>query len=199
MKIVSNSIIRQGRTIVIETDLSEYHIQKLIQEISHIEKYEITIKQHKESRSIKQNKLLWAIIERISDEVNGSHREDDIWNVYKELLRRANVKYEIVAAERKAKVILEQHFRYVEELPNSMVTEKGKTLIAFRCYIGSSKFNTKEMTELIEAVKDYAAEYGIIDNEIALLEEAYKWNGQTQQKLAQKSEAMLWREIKVDV
>lgn len=174
MKIVSNSIVRQGRTIVIETDLSEYHIQKLIQEISHIEKYEITIKQHKESRSIKQNKLLWAIIERISDEVNGSHREDDIWNVYKELLRRANVKYEIVAAERKAKVILEQHFRYVEELPNSMVTEKGKTLIAFRCYIGSSKFNTKEMTELIEAVKDYAAEYGIIDNEIALLEEAYK-------------------------
>ena len=32
----------------------------------------------------------------------------------------------------------------------------------------------KEMNELIEAVKDYAAEYGIIDHEIQMLEEAYR-------------------------
>lgn len=174
MKIVSNKISREGRSIVIETDLSEYHIQRLLQEISHIEMYEITIKQHKESRSVKQNKLLWAIIEKVSDEVNGSHREEDIWNVYKDLLKRANVKYEIVAAEKKAKHILEDHFRFVEELPNSMTTQKGRVLIAYKCYIGSSKFNTKEMTELIETLKDYAAEYGIVDHEIELLEEAYK-------------------------
>lgn len=174
MKIVSNKISREGRLIIIDTDLSEYHIQKLMQEIERVEMYEVTIKQHKESRSVKQNKLLWAIIEKVSDEVNGSHREDDIWNVYKELLRRANVKYEIVAAEKKAKHILDEHFRYVEELPNSLTTQKGRTLIAYKCYIGSSKFNTKEMNELIEAIKDYAAEYGIVDHEIQMLEEAYR-------------------------
>ena len=46
-----------------------------------------------------------------------------------------------------------------------MTTEKGVELVAFKCYIGSSRYDTKEMTELIDTALDYANEIGIDDVE----------------------------------
>jgi hypothetical protein len=141
----------------------------LFNEVSQFDKLDINIKQYKSSRSKQQNDLMWKVISLISDEQNGSHREEDLMNVYANLLYRANVKYVIVAAVREAKPILESQFRYVVELPNSMTTEKGKTLVAFKCYIGSSHFDTKEMSLMIDTVIDYATEVGIRHTDIEML------------------------------
>ncbi len=45
---------------------------------------------------------------------------------------------------------------------------KGKVMNIYQCFMGSSKFNTKEMTELIEGVLDKLAELGVYDSEIEL-------------------------------
>ena len=168
-KLIATSVSRNGKDITFHTDLSEYYMNLLFNEVSQFEKLDINIKQYKSSRSKQQNDLMWKVISLISDEQNGSHREEDLMNVYANLLYRANVKYVIVAAVREAKPILESQFRYVVELPNSMTTEKGKTLVAFKCYIGSSQFDTKEMNEMISVVLDYANEVGIVDSQIELL------------------------------
>lgn len=164
MKLVVKKIQRHGKDLILTTELSEYYMHKLVTELND-DRYDVTIKKHKESRSTRQNDMLWGLINRISDEVNGSHRESDIMNIYQDLLKRANVKYVILAAVREAKPTLEQTFRYVMELPNSMTTEKGVELVAFKCYIGSSRYDTKEMTELIDTALDYANEIGIDDVE----------------------------------
>jgi predicted Mrr-cat superfamily restriction endonuclease len=173
-KLLATQIKRSGKEVIFTTTASEYHLNMLMNELKDIDMLEVSIKKHKESRSVRQNNMLWAIIEKISLEVNGSKREDDVWSIYKDLLKRANVKHVILAAVRKAKPILESNFRYVEELPNSMTTDKGVELVAFKCYIGSSQFDTKEMTELIDVALDYAHQVGVMDSEILSIREEYK-------------------------
>jgi hypothetical protein len=68
----------------------------------------------------------------------------------------------------KAKDILEQNFRAVIEIPNSdKKTTQGEITKAYWVYYGSSKFSTKEMTQLIELALETCAELGIYDSEIA--------------------------------
>ena len=43
----------------------------------------------------------------------------------------------------------------------------------YQYFIGSSKFNTKEMTELIESVLDKLAELGVYDSEIEVARSEY--------------------------
>ena len=173
-KVLATQIKRSGKDLILTTNASEYHLNLLVNELKDIDMLEVSIKKHKESRSVRQNNMLWAIIEKISLEVNGSKREDDLWQTYRDLLKRANVKHVILAAVKKAKPILESNFRYVEELPNSMTTDKGVELVAFKCYIGSSQFDTKEMTELIETALDYAHEVGVVDSEILSIREEFR-------------------------
>lgn len=120
-----------------------------------------TLKEFKTSRSIEQNEMLWGIISNISQEVNGSRREQDLMTIYRDVLLRANVKREYIRTLDEARSILEQHFRAVMEVPNSRKIENGKETVGFWVYYGSSKFNTKEMTDLIDTALDMAHEIGI--------------------------------------
>jgi len=133
---------------------------KLYQELKDKEVHAI-LKEFKSNRSLEQNEMLWAIIRSISDKVNHSHREDDMMNIYSTLLQRANIKREYIRTYRTAKNILEDNFRAVMEVPNSLKVENGKETVGFWVYYGSSKFNTKEMTELIEIALDLATELGV--------------------------------------
>jgi hypothetical protein len=174
MKLLAKKIEREGKKIILHTEHSEYSLNLLLTECKAFDKMSVTVKAHKENRSTAQNNMLWAVISKISDNVNASHREEDMMNIYIECLRRANAKYVILAAVEEAEATLRQHFRFVHKLPNSMETQKGKTMWAYKCFIGSSKFDTKEMTELLDTALDFASEVGIKDSEIALLQEAYK-------------------------
>jgi hypothetical protein len=126
-----------------------------------------TLKEFKSSRSIDQNDMLWAIITQVSDKVNGSHQEQDLMNVYGTLLQRANIKREYIRTLVQARDILEQSFRAVLEVPNSRKIENGKETVGFWVYYGSSTFDTREMTQLIEVALDIATEVGIdIDRQV---------------------------------
>jgi hypothetical protein len=120
-----------------------------------------TLKEFKSSRSIDQNDMLWAIITQVSDKVNGSHQEQDLMNVYGTILQRANIKREYIRTLIQARDILEQSFRAVLEVPNSRKIENGKETVGFWVYYGSSTFDTREMTQLIEVALDIATEVGI--------------------------------------
>jgi len=121
----------------------------------------VDIKEFKSARTLEQNEMLWGIIRSISDKVNHSHRQEDMMNIYSTLLQRANIKREYIRTYKKAKNILEESFRAVMEVPNSIKIENGKETVGFWVYYGSSKFNTKEMTELIDIALDLATELGV--------------------------------------
>lgn len=126
-----------------------------------------TAKELKSARSIEQNDMLWALIRKISDHTNGGHREEDMMHVYAQLLIRGNIKREYVRVLERAKHILDDNFRAVIEVPNSKRQEaNGNTTVGYWVYYGSSKFNVKEMTELIEIALDVCTDLGLDDSEI---------------------------------
>lgn len=173
-KFVANEIKRSGKDIIFTTSVSEYHIQRFLNELKDIDKFEVTVKKHKESRSARQNAMLWAIMEKISLEVNFSKREEDVLSVYQDILKQANIKHIILDVPVGARNILEESFRVVVKLPGSEHDDKGVSKVLYKCYVGSSKFDTKEMTDLIDCALDYAHQVGVYDSEIMSIKETYK-------------------------
>jgi hypothetical protein len=155
---------RPNGDVVLELTVDGYYnMRKATQLYNDLKDKEIhaTLKEFKSSRSIDQNDMLWAIITQVSDKVNGSHQEQDLMNVYGTLLQRANIKREYIRTLVQARDILEQSFRAVLEVPNSRKIENGKETVGFWVYYGSSTFDTREMTQLIEVALDIATEVGI--------------------------------------
>jgi hypothetical protein len=140
-----------------------YNKRKALTLYNELKDKETTLKltEYKDKRSHDQNEMLWAIITQISDKVNGSHQEQDLLNTYGVILQRANVKREYVRTLPQAEDILKQSFRAVIEVPNSRKVENGKETVGYWVYYGSSSFNTKEMSQLIEVALDIATEVGI--------------------------------------
>ena len=118
-------------------------------------KYTLDIKPYKSSRSLDQNKLMWSIIQQIA-KVTGN----DEMSIYMAGLEYANVKYEFILALPESENALRHVFRAVK-IASSTRTINDKEMLVCKCYIGSSKFDTAEMTKLIDYFIKEAAELGI--------------------------------------
>ena len=148
-KVTSSS----GNLLVIETD----GIAPIInQELE----YRITIKEWRESRSSRQNRLLWAIIHDITTKQSGYATEEATSDVYKRLIKEARIQTEFYETVERAKSGLEKAFRVIEERQRR-TSEKGVETVVYECYWGSSHFDTEEMSRFIEATLDMAEKAGI--------------------------------------
>lgn len=107
-------------------------------------------------RSIEQNKYMWVLIGEIDRARNGGRPSDD-WVVYIEALERAGAKCERIACKAEAERMLREQFRAVQFV--RVYDDEGRN--EYKCFYGSSKMDTKEMSDLIDAVLDMAADEGI--------------------------------------
>lgn len=172
------SYLPDGKVAVSFIADDKYTANLFVRELEHLDKIEVNAKQHKSSRSLQQNKLLWALISRISDELNGEHTEDSTMKIYAELLLKAQVKRDLVALLPEAVETLKTQFRAVIPTGQSISSHNEKTnktavLNTYWVYYGSSKFNTKEMNELIDVTIAYASSLGIVDSEIESIRNEY--------------------------
>jgi len=136
---------------------------------------EFNAKELKSKRSVEQNDMFWALVAKISDKVNGSHREEDMMRTYGYLLKEANIKRDYVRILEVAKHILEDTFRAVVEVQNSRRTEpNGSETVGYWVYHGSSTFNVKEMNELIDLALDTCTDLGIDDQDIETIRRDHK-------------------------
>ena len=117
--------------------------------------YSLEIKPYKSSRSIEQNSLLWGLIQQISDETG-----NDPMDIYISALEKANAKYDYLQGLEEIEDDLKKVFRAVKPM-NSFVNEKGKTIVTYKVWFGSSKFDSAEMTKLIDYVIGIADELNI--------------------------------------
>jgi len=165
--------------LIVVIDKALYHNQniarRLVSELKS-KKLDVSIKEHKSQRSIDQNNMLWALISKLSDHINGSHREEDMMRIYADLLKQANVKRDYFRGLKESIPYFESIARAVVVAPNSEKIENGKTTIGFWCYWGSSTFNVSEMTQLIELSLDRCSELGLDDSEIYDIKHTYKGN-----------------------
>lgn len=134
---------------------------KQIQEMKQLEPtktYAVEIKEVKSKRSLEQNRLLWKLLSEIDEKINGG-RSENIMDIYVAALEKANAKYEYIGALPQAEEMLKMNFRaikFIKEIDLNGV--KGNM---YKCFIGSSKMDSKEMTLLIETAMDMAMQVGI--------------------------------------
>jgi len=116
--------------------------------------YSIDIKPYKSKRSTEQNCLMWAIIQKIA-QVTGNDEMD----VYCSGLEELNIQADFFMGLPETEHILKKQFRAVKIMENRMYN--GKLMTVFKCYTGSSKFDTAEMTQLIDYFLKLAEDAGI--------------------------------------
>ena len=116
--------------------------------------YVIEIKEAKSTRSLQQNKMLWELIHKIAKQQN----QDDM-EVYCTLLERADALSDYIITATEMEEALRKTFRGVKFIRKQVVNDKECNI--YKVYIGSSKMNTKEMTELLDITIQLCSELGI--------------------------------------
>lgn len=103
-----------------------------------------TLKEYKKNRTLDQNAMLWSILTQIS-QFTGQNN----WKLYLELLQKTNIFIQWLEAPAEAEESLKRIYRIVEKKENR-ISNKGVKTCLFKCYVGSSEFNTNEMKILID-------------------------------------------------
>ena len=116
--------------------------------------YVCEIKQPKSRRSLEQNKLLWKLVHNIA---KATHQDD--MDVYCAILERADAKSDYVITAFEMEDALRKSFRGVKFI--RMQEVNGKDCYVYKVYIGSSKMDTKEMTELLDITLQLCGELGL--------------------------------------
>ena len=103
-------------------------------------KYELT--EYKEKRSLNANNYAWALMVEIGNKLNLSKEE-----VYKQML----IDYgQSTMVSVLADIDITGYFKYYREAGRSKLN--GKEFIHYKVYKGSSEYNTKEMSILIDGI-----------------------------------------------
>ena len=112
------------------------------------------VKEKKTTRSLQQNELLWELIHKIAKQQNQEDME-----VYCALLERADAKSEYIITATEMEEALRKTFRGVKFIRKQLVNNKECNI--YKVYLGSSKMNTKEMTELLDITIQLCSELEI--------------------------------------
>lgn len=122
--------------------------------------YVLELKEVRSKRTLQQNKMLWSLIHKIADHETQSMDEVEIYTL---ALEEANAKYVYLLGEKEVENELKKNFRAVKVVRPTF--EKGKEYIIYKCFVGSSKLDTKEMKKLLDIIIAWADELGIETNE----------------------------------
>lgn len=114
----------------------------------------VEVKEPKSKRSLEQNKMMWQLIHTIAKK---QHQDD--MEVYCALLERADALSDYIITAYDMEDDLRKCFRGVRFIRKQEVN--GKECNIYKVYIGSSKMDTKEMTELLDITLQMCAELGI--------------------------------------
>ena len=120
-------------------------------DLKDIEKLSIEIKQYREKRSLNANAYAWKLIGEIADIVRASKDE-----IYLEMLRKYG-QSELISVL--AHIPVQYYLKYYDEAGESWLN--GKLFKHYRVYKGSSEFDTREMSILIDGIVGEAKELGI--------------------------------------
>ena len=130
--------------------------------------YVLELKRYRERRSKDANAYFWKLVGEIAEVL-----KTDNDSVYLMLLERYGVFTYIVVQPRIVDKI-KSEWRLVKELGE--ITVNGKKGVQLQCFFGSSTYDSKEMSRLIEGTVSEAKELGIdtrTPEEIALMTEEW--------------------------
>ena len=119
--------------------------------------YILDLKEVKSKRTLQQNKLLWLLIHKIA--AHGDMQQTEM-EIYTSALEEANAKYIYLLGIPDIEDELRKSFRAVKIVRPTY--ENGKEYLVYKCFIGSSKMDTKEMTKLLDIIMAWAENLGVL-------------------------------------
>ena len=122
--------------------------------------YSLELKEVKSKRTLQQNKYMWALIHSIAHHESMNQNEVEIYSL---ALEEANSKYIYLMGTPEAEDELKKNFRAVRVVRPTI--ENGREFIVYKCFIGTSKMDTKEMKKVLDIIIAWAEELGIETNE----------------------------------
>ena len=126
----------------------------------------------KNKRTIEQNALMWRLLTIYADAINGGRKGGTTpEEIYMKMLSKYGVA-EFLMVLPEAEPTLKDVFRVVVKVDTRLYN--GVEMNIYKCYYGSSKYDTKEMSELIEGIFDELAMIGIDASTSVEVSEYYK-------------------------
>ena len=135
---------------------------------------------HREKRSLNANGLLWACISEIAAKIG-----HDKWSVYLNLLKSYG-QYTYVLCKPHAVEKVKEVWRETEEVGE--VDVDGQKAIQLLCYYGSSTYNTKEFSRLLDGTIQEMRNIGLQPPPSEQMKQALlAWSELTEKKNAPKN------------
>lgn len=137
-------------------------VMKAFDDFRECEKLSIKIDKYREKRSLNANALCWKVCAEIANMLRS-----DKDSVYLEMLKRYG-QSEIVSVL--STVDVSGYFKYYDTFGTGYV--KGKEFTHYKIYKGSSEYDTREMSILLDGIIDEAKGMGIdvmSESELALI------------------------------
>ncbi len=133
--------------------VNEKEAVKEIENIKDCEKLSIEAKKFRKKRSLDANALLWSCLGKMAEALMV-----DKWDVYLLMLKRYG-KFTHMMVEENAVEATKQQWRECEIVGD--ITLNGKKFVQMLAYFGSSKYNTKEFSHLLDGVISELKEMGL--------------------------------------
>lgn len=130
--------------IVLHMEILEpQKIQQIDSELTGKGELTVTAKKYRKKRSLDANAYAWKLISEIADKVRESKEK-----VYVNMLKHYG---QSAVYQTKAEVNIEGYFKYYEFI-GSRITDKNIKLNYYRIFKGSSEYDSKEMSILIDGI-----------------------------------------------
>ncbi len=121
--------------------------------IQSCEKLSIKAVKHREKRSLDANALLWVCLGKIAESLRS-----DKWDVYLSMLKRYG-KYTYICVKPNVVDAVKAQWRECEVIGN--VNINGQEAVQMLCYFGSSTYDSKEFSVLLDGVISEMKEMGL--------------------------------------
>lgn len=145
------------------TDAGMEQLQKM-----QLHNLDVTIKRHRDKRSLNANALLWKCINSLAEVLRIPPEE-----IYMKALNDYGVQV-ILAVVPEAEQALRASFR--EVIPLGWHKINGQVMANFRCTVGSSQYDTAQMSRLLDGVIEDCKEFGgFVPDERAIMTGLELW------------------------
>ena len=114
-----------------------------------------TIKKYREKRSLSQNAYAWTLITKIAQSINPPMNKEE---VYIEMLKRYGQGGIISVQKDKADDVIRAFDYYI---PKGEGKVNDKEFLHLMVYVGSSQYDTKEMSVFVSGIVEEAKDLGI--------------------------------------
>ena len=149
-----NKNLRTGETLI--TFSIDGNPDESIDEIMRCEKLTIIAKPYRKKRSLDANAFLWACI---GDMASAMKPPGDKWQIYLTLLKRYG-KYTYIVLKPEAVERMRAVWRETEVVGD--ISVNGEPGVQLLCYYGSSTYNSKEMSVLLDGTVSEMKEMGLV-------------------------------------